>query len=382
MNRRRFLRNVTAASSLSLLPRRVRALRGEEDPRSKRILVLGGTSFLGPAVVRAAVVAGHEVTLFNRGLTNPELFPHLEKLRGFRSATASKENWAALGSRRWDVVIDLWPSDPALAETAALRLRDRASHYLYVSSIAAYQRSGFARPGLAEDAPTNPWDPAIRPYNRGKAESERRLHALLGERLTLTVVRPGAIKGERDDTPDLLAWLRRCQAGGRHIGPGDGDEHVQIVDVHDVARFLILAIERPLSGTYNLTGAPMTFREFVDRCNSALRANAEFVWIPRDFLHAQGLDPAPFDDPKVPSYLGRFPFWHPEPERVGFYQISSRKALDAGWTQRPFAETALDYLWSIDSQDPGDPNQWTDELSPELEARILALWKRSGPARG
>jgi 2'-hydroxyisoflavone reductase len=371
-----------AASGLAML--RLPAGRVAEASTRRRILVLGGTSFLGPAVVRAAVVAGHEVTLFNRGLTNPGLFPHLEKLRGLRSPTASEENWSALGSRKWDVVIDVWPSDPALAETAALRLRDRASHYLYVSSIAAYERSGFARPGLTEDAPTNPWDMSIKPYNRGKAESERRLHALLGGGPALTIVRPGPIKGERDDTPDLLAWLRRCQAGGSHIGPGDGGEHVQIVDVHDVARFLILAIERPLEGTYNLTGAPMTFREYLGRCNEAMHANAEFVWIPRDFLHAQGLDPAPLDDPKVPHYLGKFPTWHPEPERVGMFQISSRKAFDAGWTQRPFTETALDYLWSIDSLGPDDPDlaQWTDELAPELEARVLDAWRRSGMARG
>ena len=381
MNRRRFLRDAAVASGAALLrfPRLRAADTGPAQQKSKRVLILGGTSFLGPAVVRAAVVAGHEVTLFNRGITNPELFPRLEKLRGLRSPAASEENWSAIGSRRWDVVIDVWPSDPALAETAARRLGDGASHYLYVSSIAAYRKSGFAHPGLTEDAPTNPWDLSLRPYDRGKAESERRLEALLGERLT--VVRPGPIKGERDDTPDLLAWLRRCQAGGRHIGPGDGGEHVQIVDVHDVARFLMLAIQRPLRGTFNLTGAPMTFRDFLNRCNAAMGGGAEFVWIPRDFLHANGLDPAPWDDPKVPHYLGKFPAWHPEPERAGLGQISNRKAFDAGWTQRPFTETALDYLWTNDPRNGGDA-QWTDELAPEVEARVLDRWERSAATRG
>ena len=382
MNRRRFLRNAAAASGAALLrlPGLRAAVLGLSQPKPKTILVLGGTSFLGPALVQAAVVAGHEVTLFNRGITNPELFPHLEKLRGLRSAAASEENWAALGARRWDVVIDVWPSDPALAESAAVRLRDRSSHYLYVSSIAAYRRSGFAQPGLTEDSPTNPWDPAIRPYDRGKAESERRLASLVGERLT--IVRPGPIKGERDDTPDLLAWLRRCQAGGRHIGPGSGEDHVQIVDVKDVARFLVLAVDRPIFGTFNLTGASVTFREHIDRCKAAMRSSAEFVWIPREFLHANGLDPAPWDDPKAPSYLGKFPSWHPEPERVGFARISSRKALDAGWTLRPFTETALDYLWSFDSEAPGGADQWTDELAPDVEARVLERWSRGAAARG
>ncbi len=369
MNRRRFIQGALATSSMSLL--RIPLARASDPaPTARRILILGGTSFLGPAVVRAAVIGGHTVTLFNRGITNPQLFPHLEKLRGFRSPVASDENWTEVASRRWDAVIDVWPSDPSVAASAAMRLRDQAAHYLYVSSIAAYAPAGFARPGLTEDAPLNPWDPSIRPYDRGKAESERKLQKLVGEKLT--VVRPGPIKGDRDDSPDLLTWLRRCQGGGRRIGPGTGDDHVQIVDVEDVAQFLVLAIERSLYGTYNLTGAPMTFRQFVERCNAATRSHAEFVWVPRDFLHQQGLDPAPFGSPTIPAWLGKFPFWHPEPERVGFFQISSQKAFGVGWTQRAFAETAADYLWSFDSQGPD--LEWKDELARDVEAGVLERW--------
>jgi 2'-hydroxyisoflavone reductase len=373
VNRRRLIQWATAASGIYLL-RGARAFADVRAASRKTILVLGGTSFLGPAVVRAAVIGGHEVTLFNRGITNPELFPFLEKLRGLRSPAASEENWTAIGSRRWDAIIDVWPSDPALAESAAKRLRDRTDHYVYVSSIATYDPRGFARPNLTEDAALNPWDSSVQPYSRGKSESERRLHALVGQKLT--VVRPGAIKGDRDDTPDLLAWLRRSQSGGRHIGPGSGDDHVQIVDVKDVAEFLILALERPLYGAFNLTGSAVTFREFVDSCSAVVRSRAEYVWIPRDYLHEQGLDPAPFNDPKIPSYLGKFPYWHPESERVGFYQIRSQKALDSGWSQRPFAETAEDYLWSIDAA--GSDREWTDELGPDIEARVLEKWLRRG----
>jgi 2'-hydroxyisoflavone reductase len=367
MNRRSLLKASLLAAAAPALTPLVRPLFAAAP---KKVLVLGGTSFLGPAVVEAAVVAGHTVTLFNRGVTNPGLFPNLEKLRGFRSPEATDENFTALGERRWDAVIDVWPSDPALAETAARRLRDRTKHYLYVSSIAAYDAKDWARPGLTEDAPLNPWDPSIRPYNRGKAESERRLNALLDGRLT--VVRPGPIKGDRDTTPDLLAWLKRAQAGGAHIGPGSGEDHVQKVDVKDVARFLVLAIDRPLHGTYNLTGVPMTFREYLAQCVAVTRSDAEFVWVPQEFLHAQGLDPDP-------SFLGKFPSWHPEPERRGLFQISSRKAFDAGWTQRPFQETALDYLWYFDSLDPVVWS-WTDELSPEVEARVLKAWRETKPA--
>jgi 2'-hydroxyisoflavone reductase len=372
MDRRRFLRLSLATSASSVLLPRLASAERLVGKSPKKILVLGGTSFLGPAVVEAAVVAGHSVTLFNRGITNPGLFPTLEKLRGFRSPDRDDENFTALGQRRWDVVVDVWPSDPSVAESAARTLRERTTHYLYVSSIAAYDPEGFAQPNLTENGKLNPWNPAIRPYNRGKAESERRLLVLLGDRLT--IVRPGPIKGDRDTTPDLLAWLRRAQTGTTHIGPGNGEDHVQLVDVKDVARFLVLAIDRSLHGTFNLTGAPMSFRDFLARCVATTGSGSEFVWIPREFLHRQGLDPDP-------SYLGKFPFWHPEPERRGFYQISSQKAFDAGWTQRPFTETALEYLWFFDQLDPG-VWEWTDELSAATEESALVAWRKSRPAVG
>jgi 2'-hydroxyisoflavone reductase len=368
MDRRRFIERTFGASAAFALA--LPGLRATHSATPKTILVLGGTTFLGPAIVEAAVVEGHTVTLFNRGLTNPQLFPFLEKLRGLRSVNASEENWTALGpgARRWDAIIDVWPNDPAIVESAAKLLGDRTSHYLYVSSIAAHDAAGFATPGLTEDAPLVPWNSTVRQYNRNKAESERRLNALVTQRLT--IIRPGGIKGARDDTPDLLTWLRRSRDGARHIGPGMGDEHVQLVDVRDVARFILLAIDRSLYGAYNVTGDSMTFREFLQRCNAATRSDAEFVWIPGEFLHAHGLDPDPNIFPPE-----RFPLWRPEPARRGFFQISNRKATTAGWSQRPFVETALDYLWWFDSLDPRQ-FVWKDPLAADVERQVLSQWDR------
>jgi 2'-hydroxyisoflavone reductase len=210
----------------------------------KRILVLGGTLFLGPAVVDALLADGHTVTLFNRGVTNPELFPHLEKLRGFRSSDANHQDFTALSHRHFDVIVDVWPNDPAVVASAAEFLKDRTQHYLFVSSVAAYDGREFAKSDIGEDAPMEPWSGSGRPYNRNKAESERRLHQIIGDRLT--IVRPGPIKGCRDGTPDLLTWLLRAQEGGEHIAPGDGRDPVELVDVKDVATFLTLAIDRSL----------------------------------------------------------------------------------------------------------------------------------------
>lgn len=338
----------------------------------KRILVIGGTVFLGPAIVQAALNAGHTVTLFNRGVTSPELFPHVEKLRGFRSSDASDQDLSALPHRHWDAVIDVWPHDPFMAASAAELLKDRTRHYLYVSSIAAYDSKDFEKPGVDESAPLELWTSDASEYSRGKAESERRLAAICGSRLT--IVRPGPIKGFRDDTPDLLTWLLRAQIGGKHIAPGDGSSPVELVDVDDVARFLMLAISRSMYGTFNLTGKPMTFREFLAKCNAATGSDAAFVWIPKEFLDQHHLDP----DPVLHIHGGNFPFWRPPGTDPGLYQVSSDKAFAAGWHTRPFEETAADCLATYRSDFPTLSN-WQDYLSPTKENEVLDAWMhRSG----
>jgi 2'-hydroxyisoflavone reductase len=334
----------------------------------KNILVLGGTFFLGPAVVEAAVAEGHRITLFNRGMTNPDLFPHLEKLRGFRSSDAEDQDFSSLTQRHFDVVIDVWPNDPTTVAAAAELLKNRARHYIYVSSVAAYDSKEFGRAGIEENAPLEPWNGPGRKYNRGKAESERRLHAILGEKLT--VVRPGPIKGNRDDTPDLLTWLIRSRNGGRHIAPGDGRDQVEMVDVKDVARFLMLAIERSMYGTFNLTGRPMSFREFLDACKTATRPDAQFVWIPQDFLHQHGLE----TDFALGVLAGNFPFWRPAGAMPGLWQVSSEKAFRAGWQTRAFGETALDCLTSFSSR--GETLDWNDYLCGDKEKQVLEAWAR------
>ena len=365
MDRRDFIKRsfmataVSACSSLFPLPALASAT-------PKRILVLGGTLFLGPALVEAAALEGHTVTLFNRGITNPDLFPHLEKLRGFRSSDAGDQDLSSLARRHFDVVVDVWPNDPAIVGSAAEFLKDRAPHYLYVSSVAAYDAEEFNRAGIEENAPLEDWNGHGRKYNRGKAESERRLHAILGERLT--IVRPGPIKGDRDDTPDLLTWLIRAQNGGRHIAPGDGRDPVEVVDVKDVARFLVLAIDRSLYGTFNLTGRAMTFREFLDACKAATRSDADFVWIPQDFLHQHQLE----TDSAVGLFAGNFPFWRPAGAKPGLYQVSSQKAFRAGWRTRAFEETALDCLISFRSR--SETLDWTDYLSADKEKQVLDAW--------
>lgn len=365
MQRRRFLTDSFYTSAMFAFAGKI-PLHADTPP--KRILILGGSYFLGPALVEAARADGHTVTMFNRGITNPELFPTIEKLKGFRSANPDDQNLSALGRRRWDVVIDVWPNDPALAESAAQTLKDRTSHYLYVSSISAYDRKAFDQKVVLEDSPLAHWEGQASFYSRGKAESERRLHAIIGDKLT--IVRPGGIKGVRDDTPDMLIWLRRLQTQRSVIIPGHGKFSVAIVDVKDVADFLLMAIDHSIYGTFNLAGRWMPFATFLDGLKDAAHSNAELVWVPESFLHEQGVFPQ-----TLPNWLLNFPYCRSdggssEGEIRG--QISSQKAFDAGWETRPLRDTAfdcLDYFATLSGY------SFRDTLPTIKQEELLKLWR-------
>jgi 2'-hydroxyisoflavone reductase len=362
IHRRRFLRTM-AASSLSLALSRILPSAFARTP--KKVLVFGGTDFLGPAVVDALMADGHTVTIFNRGVTNPELLPRVEKLRGFRSADPKDQDLSALERRRFDAVIDVWPNDPDIVASAAEFLKDRTNHYLFVSSIGAYDHKLFAKADvITEEMPTQPWNEPARQYNRNKAESERRLQKIIEERLT--IVRPGPITGHRDDGSGLLTWLLRAQDGGEHIGPGDGKTPVELVDVKDVGRFLALAIAQPLYGTFNTTGNSFVFRDFLDACNKATKSQATFTWIPQDFLHEHGLD----SNDVLHTFDGNFPLWEPDPKYQAFHRVSSAKAFAAGWHIRPFEETALDCLSDFYSGLSPRPNY----LTAAREQEVLEAW--------
>ena len=365
MQRREFLRlsGLLAAASTcsSVLPN----AWAERAP--KKILVLGGTFFVGPAVIDALLANGHTVTLFNRGVTNADLFPRVEKLKGFRSADQNDQDLSPLSHRRFDAVVDVWANEPEVVASAAEFLKARVQHYLFVSSVAAYDHREFAKPGIiTEQAPLEPWIGSGRTYDRNKAESERRLHQIIGERLT--IVRPGPIKGHSDRTPDLLTWLVRAQESGEHIAPGDGRDPVEFVDVKDVARFLSLAIEKALYGTFNLTGKSISFRELLEACKVATRSDATFTWVPQQFLHEHGLE----TDRALHTFAGNFPFWIPEPQYQGIYRISSAKAFAAGWQTRPFDETAFDCLSDFYSGLLPRPNF----LTAAREKEVLEAWHR------
>jgi len=361
VRRREFVKNVCSlACATFIYGRRLGA-----TPR-KRLLVIGGTDFVGPAVVEAGVIAGYQVALFNRGVTNPGLFPTLEHIRGYRSADAKDQGFSGLAGRTWDAAVDVWPSDPVMVQTMAEFLRGRVGHYLFVSSGAAYQN--FGQPGINENDALRPFRAGVPNYSDGKAESERRLNAIFGPKLT--IVRPCSIDGYRNDGANLQTWLTRFQRGGSRIAPGTGKELTQFIDTKDVGRFLAHAIERSLLGAFNVVGEPEPFRDFIEACKSATDSSLELVSVPEDFLREQDADYARF-----------FPFWQNRTLPEGFYQMNGAKARKTGWRCRAFSETAADTLqWYREREGMlptanGNAGHWQDPLSETREAEIIRRWR-------
>ena len=289
---------------------------------SKRILVLGGTVFLGRAIVDAALAGGHEVTLFNRGVTNPDLYPELERLRGDRTTDLS-----ALAGREFDAVIDVATDRPEVARRSVEALSGQVGQYLFVSSVSAYARHDTVEAQL-EDAtlldPSADRDEAER-FGAGKAACEAVVRARFGERAT--IARPGLIVGPHDPTDRFGYWPRRLAAGGRVLAPGSPDEPVQFVDVRDVGDWLVRAASSELGGVFNVTGLPMAFGELLEACRVA-GTDAEIVWVASDRLLAAGVAP----------WTG-LPLWLPVEEYAAFASVDATRALGAGLSYRPLRET-------------------------------------------
>ena len=360
LRRREFLKLGAYGVAAAHLPRNLFAAATS----SKKILILGGTGYLGPPVVERALQRGHTVTLFNRGKTGADLFQNVEKIRGDRE----KGDLAGLtNDRRWDAVIDVWANDPTVVVPMANLLAKRTEYYHFVSSIAAY--SEFSKVGMDETAPTRVDRTG---YGGNKAKSEKALTDLLGERVG--ICRPGAIHGPTDDSLSYHYWLSHLSKDQEIVAPGTGDDcFAQYVDVRDVANWIIDCVEQTRSGIYNTVTEALPFRAFLGGSSRAIDGKARLVWIDSDFLR---------NEQHVKTF-DNLPYWNPD--RPGFERISPAKARAAGFSTRPLAETARDAWTSYQNRVASDlvypQKQYGFEwgISPEREREILAAWKSRQP---
>jgi 2'-hydroxyisoflavone reductase len=317
-----------------------------------RILVLGGTKFVGRAIVDAALGRGDTVTMFNRGKTNPGLYPGVETVIGDRT-----EDLTPLDGREFDVVMDVACYDPAVARRSAEAFRDRAGRYVFVSSISVYADQSTVEAQL-EDAPLAEHKPDLPEYPDNYGANKALCEAIVGETFgdRALIGRPGLITGPHDPTDRFPYWPRRIAAGGRVLAPGDPVDLTQVIDVRDLAAFLLDACHRDRGGVYNLTGTPRPFGILLDLCRTATYSDAELTWIPSQRLIEAGVNP----DEGIP-------LWIAEEGYEAFNEVDSSRAVGAGLNCRPITETIRDTLaWDIAR---GGPEKWG--LSPAEESRLL-----------
>jgi 2'-hydroxyisoflavone reductase len=296
-----------------------------------RLLILGGTLFLGRHLAQEALRRRHHVTLFNRGRTAPGLFPEALHLVGDRDGDLE-----ALRGRRWDAVIDTSGQDPAAVRESAALLEPAAGHYTFVSSISAY--GTFPRPGIDEDAPTaqSASEDVADGYGVRKAACERAVAAAFPGRSCL--VRAGLLVGPHDPTERFGRWVRELAAGGTVRAPADRDQRVQLVDARDLAAWMLDGAEQRQAGTFNATGpaTPLTLGSALERVRDAAGGGAELEWVRPETLRTEGLEP--WDD--VPLWLDL----PRHPELLGFMAMDNSRALAAGLAFRPLEETVRDIL--------------------------------------
>ena len=322
-----------------------------------RLLVLGGTKFLGRAAVEVALERGHEVTLFNRGETNPELFRETEKLRGDRDGGLS-----ALEGREWDAVIDPSGVVPRVVRTSA-ELLQGSGHYVFVSSGSVYAEP--YSPGYDESAPTveleNPEsEDVLKDYGTLKKACEDVVREVFPN--AHTNVRAGLIVGPHDPSGRFPYWPLRIAAGGEALAPAPPERLVQFIDVRDLGAWLVDACENRLTGTFNATGEPVALGEVLAACPG----DAEPVWVDEAFLLEQGVEP-----------WMELPLWVPA-DLEAFLQKSVAKAVAAGLRFRPIEDTARDTLTWARETGAGlvtETQYGTAGLDPAREAELLEAWR-------
>ena len=318
-----------------------------------QILVLGGTQFLGRHVVDAALERDHELTLFNRGQTRPELFPDVEKLHGDRDGDLD-----TLRGRDFDAVVDTSGYVPRVVGETLDALGD-VGHYTFVSSISVYADLSAppteSSPLLVLEEPTEEWREA---YGELKVLCEN----VVRERFPNAFIpRPGLIVGPWDPTGRFTYWPARLAAGGRVLAPSPPDADAQVIDARDLAKWIVRSAENGTGGTYNAVGRVMTREHVLATCRTVARTDAELVWVDPDFLNEQA----------VGEWM-ELPLWLYDEKYRAMLSVDESPAFDAGLRTRPLEETVGDTLeWYRSGEAPIEPPAGLDR---EKEQAVLDAW--------
>lgn len=336
-----------------------------------KLLILGGTKFLGRHLTQTALERGHEVTLFNRGRSNPGLFSGVEELRGDREG-----NWESLKGRRWDAVIDTSGYVSTKVRATAELLARAVEHYTFISSISVY--ADFSVPGLDEIAAVATLPPGgieeesnTETYGARKSLCEMAAEQCMSGRVLK--IRPGLIVGPYDPTDRFTYWVRRVAKGGEMLAPENPENPMQLIDVRDLADWTIRMVERGRVGVFNATGPQhsLNFGSMLEACKNTGGSTSGICWVDGQFLLDNGV--APWSD---------LPLWIPTKDKqyAGHFQVNSNRAFDSGLRCRPLVDTAHDILvWDRDRDLASEPVKDVIArkvgLTPEREQELLRTWK-------
>ena len=325
-----------------------------------KILIIGGTRFLGRHLVNSARARRHEVTLFNRGITNLDIFLSVEKIQGDREKDLNQ-----LSGRNWDAVIDTCGYVPRIVKMSAEALKDSVENYVFISSLSVY--SDFTRIGINESDPVGKLEDETveeitgETYGPLKALCEKAVQEDFG--ISSLIVRPGLIVGPHDPTDRFTYWPVRVARGGDVLVPDRPEAPTQIIDGRDLSDFIIKLIEHDVSGVFNATGPEygLTIGTLLETCKQVSSSDANFKWAPVEFLNQNHV--SPWSD---------MPAWLPDSgESAGFARVDTSKAINAGLTFIPLVNTIRETLkWA--SSRPAE-HEWLAGLKPEREKELLEL---------
>lgn len=319
------------------------------------LLILGGTKFVGRHITSTALLRGHNVTLFNRGQSNANLFPDVEKLNGNRDGGLD-----VLQGRKWDAVLDINGYLPRIVGNSARLLKDSVERYLFISTISVF--SDFTKTGQNEDATLAQLQDKTtevidgETYGGLKVLCEQVVQETFPDRAL--ILRPGYVVGPYDHSDRMTAWLRRITRGGEMLAPGNPDAPIQFIDGRDLAAFAIDMTERHATGIYNThgLGSFLSWGECFEQAVNLVGTDTTFTWVSEAFLKEQKLDE------------GALPMWATA-EEAGVHTFNNHKAIAAGLEFRPIVETIRDtLLW--------DAAEGVHKLgiAPAREAEVLAAW--------
>ena len=322
-----------------------------------RVLILGGTQFLGRYIAETLLAAGHAVSVLNRGVTPDALPAQVERLRGDRDA--GPPGLQALMGQTWDACVDVSGYTPRQVRASAEALRSNVKRYVFISAVSVY--------GDPKERPVRETHPRMAPagehvldvngetYGALKVACEDIVQQVYGDRATL--LRPQVIAGPHDPSGRYSWWVQRAGRGGEMLAPGDGSDHLQVIDVRDVAHFVASVVERDLAGTFNLAGPRFTWARFITMLGAP-----SIVWVDAPTLRAAALS------------FNELPLFRPERgARSSLMDVSNERALAAGLELTEPEATLRDVRESVRGRAPAAA------LSPEREAELIEISRRASP---